>query len=103
MVADLSAGAPCTLDTQDWTQKVCDRVPLVRCGEPAIAVITFACVHEHVDRALACVACVAEAQRADGLLICPCCEDGPEPHECKVAMEIRWLCDAATTRGSEDG
>lgn len=84
--------ATCTLDDQDWT--LSRRRPLVACGLPAVAVFTSICVHEHLDRALACATCAAELQRADGLLICPRCEDGPEPHECKVIMKIRWLCDA---------
>lgn len=65
------------------------------CGEPAMALITFACVHEHVDRVLACAACACEIQRASGLLVCEHCEDlcdgsDPGPHECLVRFRIEW-------------
>jgi hypothetical protein len=60
------------------------------CGEPPAATITFACVHEHVDQPRACYGCAAEIQRAAGLLACPRCEDGPEPHKCPCLVVIDW-------------
>jgi hypothetical protein len=62
----------------------------VFCGEPPAGVITFACIHEHVNRTAACAGCAAEIQRAAGLLTCPRCEDGPEPHECLCLVVIDW-------------
>ena len=65
--------------------------PVVFCGEPPAGVITFACIHEHVNEAAICAACEVEIQRAAGLLTCPRCEDGPEPHECLCDVRITWL------------
>ena len=64
--------------------------PMVFCGEPPAGTITFACIHEHVNQAAACAACAAEIQRAAPDLICPRCEDGPEPHECRCDVRITW-------------
>jgi hypothetical protein len=61
------------------------------CGEPVIAALTFACVHEHVDTALSCAACVCELQRVSDALICHHCEDGASSHQCPQTMQIRWL------------
>jgi hypothetical protein len=99
-VADVPVSATCQLADHGWGTPVPD--PLRVCGEPAIAVITFGCIHEHVESPAACAGCAAELQRAADILVCPACEDGPEPHECPVVIEIRWLCDAAATRRSED-
>jgi hypothetical protein len=91
-VADLALliGAPCTLTDTD----PCDNYPgmvEVACGEPSIALLTFICVHEHMDRALSCAGCAAELQRVADVLVCPSCEDGPLPHECRSVMSIEWL------------
>jgi hypothetical protein len=88
----LSAG--CTLADWDWTQKA--PPGLVACGEPVIAEVTFACIHEHVDRALACAACACELQRTAEFLICSRCEDGASPHQCPQTMQIRWLAEEGT-------
>lgn len=37
---------------------------LVACDQPAIALITFACIHEHIDNALACSGCAVDVQMA---------------------------------------
>jgi hypothetical protein len=65
--------------------------PLRPCGASAIALLIFGCLHEHVDRAMGCVPCVAELQRVDDVLICRHCETGSQPHECPVVMKIEWL------------
>jgi hypothetical protein len=70
--------------------------PFVPCEEPAIATITFGCGHEHVDRTLACAGCAAEIQQLAGVLACPRCEDGPQPHECKAAAVIEWFSGEVT-------
>ena len=91
--AMLTAEGGCTMSATDiFTNGPGTEV--VRCGELVIAVVAAACAHEHVDRALACAGCAAELQRCDGILICPRCQDGPEPHDCRVTLQIRWLCDA---------
>lgn len=89
----LTAG--CTVADWNWGEKAPAGVPA--CGEPVTAEFTFACIHEHVDRAIACAACAAELQRVADLLICAHCEDGPQPHQCPVTMRIRWLEDSDGT------
>jgi hypothetical protein len=88
--ATLLAGAPCTLTDTDPRDNYPGMVE-VPCGQPSIALITFACRHEHVDRALACAGCVAEVQQCEDVLICPRCDDGPEPHEYPAAISIEWI------------
>jgi hypothetical protein len=78
----------------DWTAP--DAVPFDACGEPAIAVITFACIHEHVDSPTACATCAAEIQRVADELICRRCESSVCPHSCGQTVSIRWL---AVNRG----
>lgn len=75
----------------NWGERPLDGSALAACGEPAIALLTFACVHEHVDAALACMTCAAEIQRIADVLVCAHCADGPAPHECRTAMAIEWL------------
>jgi hypothetical protein len=96
-VADLAVleGAPCTLSDNDWYANGPGVVAASSCGLPSIALVTFSCVHEHVDRALACAACAAELQRAADLLVCEHCEDDPQqPHECEAVIRIEWLTGA---------
>jgi hypothetical protein len=102
MATDVLAGTGCTMHafSDEWGIPVA-QVSLTACGEPAIAVITFACVHEHIDLAKACAGCAADVQRAADLLICSHCADGPEPHDCAVAMKIRWLLGKGE-RGCQD-
>jgi len=93
MSVDL-ASATCTVASPcgygyKWGEKPSG--PLTACGEPVIAVFTFACIHEHIDQALACAGCSAEIQRVADILICPHCDDGPESHECRTVMQIQWL------------
>jgi hypothetical protein len=64
------------------------------CGEPSIAVLTVACVHEHVISPRACAGCAAEVQRVDDCIICLACYEGPEPHECPLTLTIRWTVTA---------
>jgi hypothetical protein len=64
------------------------------CFEPAIAVVTLACVHEHIDSPLACAGCAAEIQRVEEFLICRACETCAEPHECAQTLRIRWTVTA---------
>lgn len=74
-----------------WPVAAHDDPGLTPCGEPAIALLTFACIHEHVDGAFACAACAAEIQRVADLLVCQHCEDGPQSHECKQTLGVKWL------------
>ena len=60
------------------------------CDELPLAVITYACVHEHIDTPSACAACAAEVQQAAGSLICVPCDDGPRSHECLCDVRITW-------------
>lgn len=72
-------------------------MPVIPCDEPAVAVITFACEHEHVDVQPACMGCSAEIQQCAGLLGCPRCEDSPvSPHECKATARIEWISGEVT-------
>jgi hypothetical protein len=64
------------------------------CGGPSIAVLTVACVHEHVSSARACAGCAAEVQRVDDRLICLACREGPGPHDCPLTLTIRWTVTA---------
>jgi hypothetical protein len=65
--------------------------PVISCDEPAISVITFACIHEHVDVQPACTGCTAvEMQQLEDVLICPHCEDAGCA-DCKVIIRIHWL------------
>lgn len=74
----------------DWAQP--SPLPsLALCGEPAIAAVTFACVHEHVDTVSACAGCAAEIQRVIDEMICRQCLDSAAPHECEQLIRIRWL------------
>jgi hypothetical protein len=75
------------------------RAAVSACGKPAAAVLTFACVHEHIDTPSGCAACVAGIQRVAGMLICPRCEAGPQSHECHATLSIRWL---STKEASHD-
>ena len=74
-------------DWDVWGQR--DPGPLTACGEPTMAVLTQACVHEHVDRVFLCATCAAELQRTADLLICRHCEQAG--HECPVTIKIEWL------------
>ena len=80
----------CSLTATDIRTNEPD-TPMVPCHEPAIAIITFACEHEHVDVQPACAGCAADVQQCAGLLGCPHCQDGPEPHECRATAVIRWF------------
>ena len=66
------------------------------CDEPAVATITFACAHEHIDRPRSCAACAVDIQHCAGDMICPHCKDGTEPHVCMCRVVIEWD-DAAPT------
>lgn len=80
--------ATCTMaDDWDVTAKR-DLGVLTACGEPAVAILMQACVHEHIDRALVCMACAAEIQRITDTMICRRCEQAG--HECKVTVTIEW-------------
>jgi hypothetical protein len=90
---------------RDWDPYTASGAPdlaaLTPCGEPAAAQVLLACVHEHVDRALACVACAVELQRMAGVLICGRCEDlcegsEPGPHECLQSLRIEWFSGEVT-------
>jgi hypothetical protein len=85
----------CTLSEGDWHTNGPGKTPMA-CGEPTVALASFACVHEHVARAAACMTCAAELQRAAGLLVCPQCEDGPEPHECLEKVRVEWFTGEVT-------
>jgi hypothetical protein len=81
----------CTLTATDIRENWPD-TPLVPCEEPVIAVITFACVHEHVNIQPACLGCTVEIEQCEDVLICPRCEDAGCP-DCKVTIKIEWLCE----------
>ena len=87
------AGAPCTIAV-DWDPFQRTGQAAETCGEPSLVLITLVCIHEHVDRALACAACAVDFQRMDEHgLSCSRCEDaGGAGHECVQAMTITWLC-----------
>lgn len=73
--------------------------PVSACGESSVAVITFACIHEHANRVSACAGCCAEIQRCTGILSCPRCEDDDDAgHECLLAYVIEWVS-GEVTRG----
>jgi hypothetical protein len=95
-MSDLTMNATCTMSDTDPRSNGPD-VPVFPCGEPTIAVITFACVHEHVNKASACAGCCAEVQQCTGILTCPRCEDDAG-HECLLAYGIRWVS-GEVTRG----
>lgn len=82
----------CGITVNDWAEPVPEE-DQIACGGPVAALLTFVCVHEHLDQALACVTCTRRLQRerTAGHLICPRCADGPEPHECPCAMRAEWL------------
>jgi hypothetical protein len=62
------------------------------CAQPAVALVTVACPHEHVDRALTCAACTARLQDPASALICPHCADHPElPHDCPGTVRAEQL------------
>ena len=88
-MAELTMNATCTMSATDPRDNGPDP-PLFPCGERSVAVITFACVHEHVNLVSACAGCCAEVQQCTGILICPRCEDGPGPHECLCLVVIDW-------------
>jgi hypothetical protein len=69
-----------------WGQR--DYGVLTACGEPATAMLTQACVHEHIDTASLCATCAAEIQRVAHWMICRRCEQAG--HECDVAVTIEW-------------
>jgi hypothetical protein len=79
----------CLISANDLRDNWPGRAP-VWCGEPAIATITFACIHEHASAPRSCAGCAAEIQQAAGLLICPPCEDSADPHECLGDVRITW-------------
>jgi hypothetical protein len=85
----------CTLTATDPRSNGPD-TPLIPCDEPTVCVITFACLHEHFHPQPACAGCAVEIQMCAGILICPRCEDGPEPHECPCDVRITWQ-DGSTT------
>lgn len=88
----------CTMADYEWAARGPIPGTLVACGEQAVAVIRFACVHEHLDAAAACAGCAADVQQESGLLACPRCQDGPQPHDCPARYEIRWVS-GEVTRG----
>lgn len=90
--------ATCTMADYEWAAGGPVPDTLVACGETVIAVVRFACVHEHLDAAAVCAGCAADVQRESGLLLCPRCQDGPDPHDCRLRYEIRWAS-GEVTRG----
>jgi predicted amidophosphoribosyltransferase len=90
---DLPVSDRCQIDADydDWLDP--KAIPLSACGERTIAVIIFACVHEHIDAAGACAGCTAEIERAADGLICRSCETGTDPHSCPQTISVRWLAD----------
>jgi len=92
--------ASCTLSDTDL-QVNGPGVPYGACGLPSLGVVTFACIHEHVDVADVCATCAVELQRASGLLVCPHCEDGSQPNECLPHVQIEWLDGTPATKVQE--
>lgn len=68
----------------------CDTATGIACGEPSSATVSFACIHEHLNRVRICYGCAADVQRADGLLGCPRCWESPVPHDCATLVVIDW-------------
>ncbi len=60
------------------------------CDEPAMATITFACIHEHVDQPRSCASCAVDVQHCAGDMICPHCRDATVPHVCMCFVVIDW-------------
>jgi hypothetical protein len=65
------------------------------CGEPAIGILTVACVHEHVERQPVCAPCAAELQRYETGTCVPC-ERSAEPHRCVMTAHYEWFAEAAS-------
>ena len=82
--------ATCEFDLE-WNGYWGDAPSGIACAEPSFATVSLACVHEHIDTPPACAGCCAEVQQCTGILTCPRCEDGPEPHECLCDVRITWL------------
>lgn len=61
------------------------------CGEPAVAIVTISCGHEHIDAPSACTACAAELRRAVPRMFCAHCDDGLEPHRCPVVVAVHGI------------
>ena len=83
-------GIPCAISETGPLQNRPD-TPVAACGEPAIALISFACVHEHYDTPNACNGCCAKIEFCAEELVCPRCHYGPEPHECLQRVTIAWF------------
>jgi hypothetical protein len=60
------------------------------CGEPVPGVASSACIHEHLNTVSVCAGCAVDFRQASGLLVCPQCEDGRQPHECLPQVQIAW-------------
>lgn len=87
----------CTIVTDyDWAASGPLPDDLATCGQPVIAFVTFACVHEHLDGAVACAGCAAELQQIADSLGCRSCDNGPRAHSCPVTIQIHWLSGEVT-------
>jgi len=60
------------------------------CDEEAACTITFACIHEHIDRPRACSGCVVDVQRCAPDLLCTPCQGCEQPHDCPVEVLLEW-------------
>ena len=61
------------------------------CGQPAVAVVTAGCVHEHVDTGPVCAACLDRMIHGRAWL-CGACEDSHGP--CAVMVTQRPVAEA---------
>ena len=97
---DLETAFPCILSATDFETNGPGTVEIA-CGEPSLAVATFACVHEHIDVVYACAGCSIDLQRASGLIVCPRCEDAEQSHECFPSVHITWHDASGVTKVQE--
>jgi hypothetical protein len=84
-----ASAAPCFLDTQ-WLGYWGEHPSGIACGDPSEALVTLACIHEHVDQARICSGCAVDMQQAKGFITCKQCWDGAERHSCYMAVVITW-------------
>jgi hypothetical protein len=80
---------PCAVAV-DWHAAVTDHAA-DRCGEPTMAEVLVACLHEHVSRQRICSGCAAEFQLVHaGEWVCVSCAESSIPHRCVPVVELRW-------------
>jgi hypothetical protein len=88
-MADTAVAVTCHMDTR-WDGYWGEKPAGIACGEPSAATVSFACIHEHLDRVRICAGCAVNIQHAAEHLTCPHCWNGPEQHDCYCLVVIDW-------------